>query len=303
MIAHGVTGSGFKGVISYLATGKDKDNPERVEWTSSRNMATDDLELSASVMRHTANQSVRCKKPVYHLSISWPEGDNIDRELMEKIGDQTLKDLGLEDHQALMVAHNDTDHKHIHMVVNRVHPETGKAWATSKDRKRIMESLRSQEKELGLEYVPNRLTDPELAAEMEPSATRGEGMRAKRKGEDPLKRITPDKVKELSAELKDTFSGSENWQEFDNRLKEKGFEMQPKGRGYILTDGEHYTKFSSLGRQAKRSDIEERFDETRKDYDVEKQIKLENIQEVAARLKKEREDYQFIHGLEDEIER
>ena len=179
MIAHAVTGSGFKGVVSYLETGYTKDAHGRVAWSQVRNLASDDLQLSASIMRHTANQSVRCKKPVYHMAISWPEGDKVNDATMQKVAQKTLEDIGLAEHQALIVAHNDTDHKHIHVVVNRVHPETGKAWATSHDRKRIMQSLRVQEKELGLQYVPNRLTDRELTKE-EPSKSREAVMQERR---------------------------------------------------------------------------------------------------------------------------
>ena len=299
MIHHSTTGSGFKGVMSYLETGHDKDKPERIEWKSSRNMVTDDLDVAPSVMRHTANQSVRCKKPVYHLSISWPEGDNVNRETMEKVADRTLKDVGLEDHQTLIVAHNDTDHKHIHMVVNRVHPDTGKAWATSHDRKRVMESLRAQEKEFGLQYVPNRLTDPEK--ELEATQTRGEGMRAKLNGDKPLKRLTRDQSKKLSGDLNETFSGSSNWKEFDNRLKDHGFKMKPKGRGYIVTNGETYTKFSSLGRQAKRADLEGKFKQTRKDFDAANKREKSKLQKIKDAVKQRRDQEEAEKELQKEM--
>ncbi|MBB4375254.1 hypothetical protein GGD63_008103 [Bradyrhizobium sp. cir1] len=38
---------------------------------------------------------------------------------------ETLKALGLEGHEALLVGHNDEPHPHIHVIVNRVNPETG----------------------------------------------------------------------------------------------------------------------------------------------------------------------------------
>jgi hypothetical protein len=200
MIAHAVTGSGFKGVVSYLETGHDKDSPERVAWSSARNLATDNLKVAASVMRHTANQSVRCKKPVYHMAISWPSGDDVDREAMEEIAERTLADMGLDEHQALIVAHNDAEHNHIHIVVNRVHPETGKAWATSHDRKRVMESLRAQELERGLQYVPNRLTDREKMKEP-PSPSRNQVMKEKAD-----KQIETDRAKQIEQEILDSLA-------------------------------------------------------------------------------------------------
>lgn len=37
----------------------------------------------------------------------------------------SLKAIGLQDHQALMAAHHDKDHLHVHIVVNTVNPDTG----------------------------------------------------------------------------------------------------------------------------------------------------------------------------------
>ena len=33
--------------------------------------------------------------------------------------------MGFDAHQALLVAHNDTAHKHVHIILNTIHPETG----------------------------------------------------------------------------------------------------------------------------------------------------------------------------------
>ena len=50
---------------------------------------------------------------------------------------ETLDVLKMEEHQALIVCHNDTAHPHVHVIVNRVHPETGLAAKTSQDRLKL----------------------------------------------------------------------------------------------------------------------------------------------------------------------
>ncbi len=65
-----------------------------------------------------------------------------------------LKDLGLQDHQAWMVAHRDTAHPHVHVMVNRVHPDTGKAWSAGHDYRRIEHTLRQLEQRWDLIRVP-----------------------------------------------------------------------------------------------------------------------------------------------------
>ena len=60
--------------------------------------------------------------PVLHYSLSWARGETPDRREMSRAVDGSL-----EGHEALIVAHDDTRHPHVHVVANRVDPETGKA--------------------------------------------------------------------------------------------------------------------------------------------------------------------------------
>ena len=46
---------------------------------------------------------------------------------MSRAVDGSLEVLGLEGHEALIVAHDDTRHPHVHVIASRVDPETGKA--------------------------------------------------------------------------------------------------------------------------------------------------------------------------------
>ena len=76
-------------------------------------------------MEATAYQSARTERPCYHVVVSFDVDDRPTRAEMEEVGDRVLERLGLADHQAVIVAHNDRPHAHIHSMVNRVHPEDG----------------------------------------------------------------------------------------------------------------------------------------------------------------------------------
>src|SRR6202022_3680985 len=114
--------------------------------------------LAAKIMRATAAKSDRVEKPVYHIAISFDPGDKVDRASMERVADKVLARLGLSDYQATIVAHRDREHPHVHIFVNRVHPETGKAWERWHDQPLIQEVLRDEEVSLGLRLVPGSLT-------------------------------------------------------------------------------------------------------------------------------------------------
>ena len=66
-------------------------------------------------------------KPVLHYSLSWAQDETPDKREMSRAVDASLEALGLEGHEVLIVAHEDTRHPHVHAIANRVDPETGRA--------------------------------------------------------------------------------------------------------------------------------------------------------------------------------
>ena len=64
-------------------------------------------------------------KPVLHYSLSWAPSENPSREEMQRAAISSLKALGLSEHEALIAAHTDKKHPHLHIIVNTVHPQTG----------------------------------------------------------------------------------------------------------------------------------------------------------------------------------
>jgi relaxase-like protein len=145
----------FRVLARYLAEERNAEEQNRVAWATSRNLPTDDPELSARIMRATAAQNVRVKDPVYHLALSFDPGDTVDRAAMERVADRVLEALHLQEHQILIVAHADREHAHMHLMINRVHPETGKVWSRWQDYPTIQRALREEEEAMGLRRVPS----------------------------------------------------------------------------------------------------------------------------------------------------
>lgn len=152
-------GTSFKYHARYLEHGRQDALPrdrERVDWIEARNLPTRDPEAASRIMAATARDADSIQPPVYSFSISFDPADPVNRETMRQVADRTLRELGLQDHQAVIVAHRDRAHPHVHVMVNRVHPEHHKVWSNWHDYRRIERSLRQQEAELGLRRVPGR---------------------------------------------------------------------------------------------------------------------------------------------------
>src|SRR5947199_9117089 len=159
MIGVSSSNKSFRVLARYLVEGRTEEAEKRVAWIASRNLPTDDPELAAKIMRATAAQNVRVKEPVYHVALSFDPGDTVDRAAMERVADRVLETLELQEHQVLIVAHADREHPHMHLLVNRVHPETGKVWSRWQDYPAIQRVLREEEEALGLRRVPGRFTE------------------------------------------------------------------------------------------------------------------------------------------------
>jgi hypothetical protein len=81
-----------------------------------------------AALKELSGQSARGRKntkPVLHYTLSWAIGEKPTPEHMRETALSSLNMLGLDGHQAVMAAHSDKAHLHVHIVVNTVHPETG----------------------------------------------------------------------------------------------------------------------------------------------------------------------------------
>lgn len=149
-------GHSFKGLHAYCAHDQDRaQTSERVDWTETRNLATDDPSQAWKIMAATAGAQndlkraagIRAGRPpkdgaVTHVVMSFDRDEQTDRDTIQSAADELLSVLGADpakmrgkskpkrrqfadEHQVVMYTHTDTDNVHVHMMINRVHPETG----------------------------------------------------------------------------------------------------------------------------------------------------------------------------------
>jgi hypothetical protein len=254
MIAVSSNGKSFRALAAYLAAGRSGKERDRVAWTAGRNLPTDDPEIAAKVMRATAAQSRRVEVPVYHLTISFDpqDKDQVTRAMMERVADAVLARLGLAEHEAVYVAHQDRSHPHVHVMVNRVHPETGRAWERWQDQPVIQRVLREQERALGLTIVPGRLAEIEGHPAPERAAlTSGERRQAERTGE-------PAFLERVRGHVGD-YRAATSWRDLEALLAEDGLKLERKGQGLIITDGSRQVKASRVARDLSLKRLETRF--------------------------------------------
>lgn len=144
-------GRSFKGVTAYLTHdkregGEDVETADRVGFTTLYNFIGDEARTpaeAAKVMALTARDADALKTaagvrpggrkaekpPVWHASLAWHPTETPDEAEMHRAIEQALNAVGLSldaGYQTYAVQHTDEPHPHVHIVVNLVHPITGK---------------------------------------------------------------------------------------------------------------------------------------------------------------------------------
>jgi MobA/VirD2-like, nuclease domain len=218
-------GRSFKGAFQYFAHDKDKQpTRNRIAWAHTENMLTDDPDHAWKVMAYTVRQQERLKaasgqkatgrkleKPVFSYSLAWHPEQNPDKEHMLDTARKSLAELGLNEHETLFIAHRDEPQKHVHVIVNRVHPITGIAADLSNSKRKLSDFARVYEREHGKVYCQQREDNFEKRKQGKKSSYR-----------DP--------------KLVEAWHAAQDGKSFAAALKEKGYQLARGTKRIVVID-------------------------------------------------------------------
>ena len=255
------------GAGQYYLQDKGASTSERVGFTHTENIPTNDPHKAMKWMAWTAINTEElkgesggatwgaCEKPVYTFSLAWHPEEQPKKWEMIGAGRRALIELGLQDHETVMASHNDRDHPHMHLIVNLVHPETGKASRLSYSRLKLSDWAEEYERQRGNIYCDQRVEN-----------------NAKRKEGEKVKYREPEL--DIKARITQLYQQSDSAQAFQAALQAEGLQLA-QGKRIVLVDDEG--KIHSLYRQiegVKAKDVRERLAE----------IELPDVDEVRGRI-------------------
>lgn len=145
MIANAIKGKGFRGALDY-DLGKEQGRliDTNMEGQTPRALAKEFGEIRK--LRPTLG------KAVLHVSLSAAPGEHLSDATWTHIGQRYLAGMGLTGNQYVVTRHEDTDHEHIHLVVNRIGFD-GKVVSDSHDYRRQEALMREIERDYQLQPV------------------------------------------------------------------------------------------------------------------------------------------------------
>ena len=257
----------ISGLLDYILNPESQNANEKCVYSGSRGFLTDTPQSQKAEMLALSQEAVRSKDTVNHYVISWQEGEQPSHQQIDEAVSIFMDELGLNDHQTVYGLHADTDNLHLHLVINRVHPDTLKVIKPNKGfdieaaHKAIARIEHAQgwrreqhgryqvleNGELGREHIEIEADSPRK--QRQPDQVIRD--REQRSGEKSAQRIA---IEDGAAIIK----SASDWQTLHRQLAEKGIRYEKKGSGAMLFVGEVAIKPSSVDRAASLPHLQKR---------------------------------------------
>ncbi len=248
MIAKIVQGRGFKGAVNYILDKKD-----------ARLLFAEGVRLKdkASVIQSFIAQSKlkpKISKPVAHISLDFSAQDKgrLTDKFMVGVAHEYLDKMGYMNTQYIIARHYDTDHPHLHLVINRIDNE-GNRISDKNEKLRNTKICIELTKKYGL-YI----------------ASGKENVKEHRLKE-------PDKSKyEIYRILQSTIPECRNWSELDTKLRKSGVTVELRKNG--STDKIQGVRFGKNGYVFNGSKIDRAFSYSKISYQLQQNDRSMHIQ-------------------------
>jgi len=235
--------SNFSRLATYITNDQGKN--ERVGIVRITNCQSEAAIWAACEIEGVQSKNKRTKiDKTYHLLVSFREGERPSVDVLHQIENRLVKAIGLGDHQRISAIHYDTDHVHMHVAINKIHPTKFTAIEPYFDKRKLGVECEKLEIEFNLQHdnhTPKRTQAEARAMDMEMAG----GI------ESLIGWVKRGCLPELLA--------AQSWKELHAVLEQNRLKLLPQNNGFIITNGKgHAAKASSFDRQLSKHVLEKK---------------------------------------------
>ena len=111
-------------LVGYIMAPETENKSEKCVYYGARGFFAKTVQGQIAEMVAMAMDAPRSHDPIEHYVLSWSKGERPTPGQIEKAVDLVTDEGEVGGHHLLFALHADTDNWHIHLILNRVHPET-----------------------------------------------------------------------------------------------------------------------------------------------------------------------------------
>jgi len=216
-------------------------------------------------MEGLSYENVRSKNPALHFILSWRSDESPTNEQADEAVEIAIKELNLEGCQTLWALQRDTENLHVHVVVNRISPDTFKAIRPAKGwtkkalerAARKIEFVQGWEIEQSGRYVVDSSGNVHEKGDVKVRDSSDEKLSQKARdieshtGAESFERIA-------KREILSILESAKSWEELHSSLSEYGAKLERRGKGAVLNFCGTMLKLSSVSRKCSFTQLEHR---------------------------------------------
>lgn len=235
--------SDFAELARYITADQAKEH--RIGEVRMTNCAAYSVRDAITEVLATQSANTRAKSDkTCHLIVSFPAGEQPGADTLKAIEERISAGLGYGEHQRISAVHADTDNLHIHIAINKIHPERHTIHEPYYPHRSLAELCITLETDFGLQrdnHAPNQRGAAARAADME-----------RHSGVESL-------VGWIKRECLDEIRKAASWAELHQVMRDNGLELRARGNGLVIeAPGGTMVKASTLARDFSKSGLEAR---------------------------------------------
>lgn len=252
----------ISGLLRYVLNPDTENGGEKCIYAGARGFLTNEPATQAAEMVALSVGGVRSTDTINHYVLSWRDGEQPTVDQVEEAVSIFMSVFGLDDHQVVYALHADTENIHLHLVINRVHPDSFKVIKPNRgfDIEAVHKAVAIIEHRQGWQREQNgryQVLD-------DGSPCRARQMPGRSRQPDQPKRDMERRTGEKSAErvaIEDgapIISRATNWQTLHAQLAEVGMRYEKTGSGAVVFVGNVRVKASRVDRGASLLQLQKR---------------------------------------------
>lgn len=171
-------------------------------------------------IEYTQDRNTRARSDkTYHLVISFEAGEMPHDHVLDDIEAELCQAIGLGEHQRISVAHTDTEHFHVHLAINKIHPVKFTMIEPYRDFWKLGQACEMLEARHGLSITNHQSNRPSMQ-----SAAANIDHHAQMQSLEKWMKIN----------LLLPLQGCDDWQSFHKVLRSYGLEIVERGNGFVF---------------------------------------------------------------------
>lgn len=245
--------SSFATLVKYIIRGDAMALDEGIDVIIS-NCGVDDPAVAIKIVEATQNLNQRAgNDKTYHLVVSFREDDSPTREQLVDIERSLVGALGFGDHQRIAAIHRDTDHTHLHVAINKIHPESLRIVEPFRDFYVLDEMCAQLEQKHGL-AIDNRI-------DREDQTQRRTDTRVAQMEHHSGLSSFKSWVLNRKSPIVDCMQNASSWREFHHALAEFDLTVRPRGAGFVIASlsEQAFMRASDVDRSLSKKALEDRY--------------------------------------------